>query len=60
MTDKEKRMAGVMAYNESVKQKKAEDVKKAIDKLKKKVNLLWLTYVGKQMLAEHILLNILR
>ena len=33
MTAKEKKMAGVKKHNEAVKQKKADDVKKAINKL---------------------------
>ena len=35
MTAKEKKMAGVKKHNEAVKQKKADDVKKAINKLRK-------------------------
>lgn len=35
MTNKEKKMAGVKRHNENVREQKASDVKKAINKLKK-------------------------
>lgn len=35
MTDKEKRISGLRKHNQDIKEKKANDVKKAINKLKK-------------------------